>query len=463
MRYNECMLILIAECQGRTLQFPLSQEVQKLTIGSLPENEISLPYRGVSRHHFALSRGKGGWTLKDLGSTNGTRVNGATVSEKAIKPGDVIQAGTVVLRVQNTPEERVIHITHAEPSQGDPYTTDEIVTGSWLGEGQSLPGLQMPEGMIAGKSSVMNQLYQRLYSLRDSDVSVLLIGETGTGKELFAKTLQASGRRANGPFVIVNCAAIPSELLEAELFGIGEKVATDVSQRKGKIAMADKGTLFLDELGAFPHGLQAKILRAIEGKCVTPVGQHTSIPVDFRLICATNEDPVDLIKAGKFREDLYHRVATVEITIPPLRERKEDLPMLIIGLLRQISQKEKKPLAGISHELFTRLCEYSYPGNIRELINLLSSMLALAHPGELLDMHLAPGKLLSSVSLTSGEMDSGQGGLHEKLDEVSMKMILRALDRASWNVTAAAKDLRITPFGLRKMMKRLGIARPDQS
>lgn len=307
----------------------------------------------------------------------------------------------------------------------------------------------------------MLDIYQKIHALADSDVSVMLIGETGAGKEIFARTLHLSGKRAGGPFVAVNCAAIPEELAEAELFGIGEKVATDVKERKGKFAVANGGTLFLDELSAFPIGLQAKILRALEERIVYPVGEHKGILVDFRVISATNMDPQELISTQRLREDLYHRVAAMEISIPPLRERKEDLRMLVSGVLQQISKREAKPVSGLSRRLFAMLYSYSYPGNIRELVNILSAMVALAHRGEILDVHLAPGKLSEAKQARhelngTVRMDSPQD-LHAQIDAYSRRLILEALNNCQWNLSQTSKALKVSSFGLRKMMKRLDI------
>lgn len=342
MRGRITMLIIVAECHGRTIQFPLTEGLQEINVGSRPENQIYLPYKGVSRLHFSLIRDTTGWLLKDQGSTNGTRVNGSRIREAAIHPGDVILAGIVEFTIKEMDETDLVFIPAKAVPIADTEKTDKVAPGMSLDEGTfDSARLVFPEGMVAGKSAAMMEIYRRLDSIADSDISVLLVGETGTGKEVIARILQLSGKRSAGPFIAVNCSAIPSELAEAELFGIGEKVATDVSRRKGKIAMADRGTLFLDELSTFPIGLQAKILRAIEEKAVTPIGEHDLIPVNFRLICATNEDPKDLIQNGRLREDLYHRIAAVEICIPPLRERKVDLPALILGLLQE-SRSEKR-------------------------------------------------------------------------------------------------------------------------
>jgi transcriptional regulator with PAS, ATPase and Fis domain len=457
------MLILVANCLGKIIRFPLEIESSTITVGSLPESQLYLPYKGVSRSHFTLTYQKNGWVLKDLGSTNGTRVNGKKVDEAKIKCGDLIQAGIVELSLHEADQNKIVRIPEQTPENAL-AGTDKLndIAGILSGNLLVSTKLVFPHGMISGTSPKILEIFQRLHSLIDSDVNVLLIGETGTGKEMFAQTLHHSGKRSRGPFIAINCAAIPSELIEAELFGIGEKVATDVGQREGKFVLANKGTLFLDELSAFPIGLQSKILRVIDEKKVTPVGMSTPLEVDFRLICATNEPPEELIGSGKLREDLYHRIATVELEIPPLRERKEDLPLLIIGLLQQICKKEKKTIAGISEEIFHALISYSYPGNIRELINLLSSMVAIAHPGEMLDLHLAPGRLMKSEPETAklDNVDYFSGGsvdLREKVDETSRDWILRALHLNNWNISAAARSLKITRFGLQKMMKRLDI------
>jgi transcriptional regulator with PAS, ATPase and Fis domain len=460
------MLILVVNCLGRIIRFPLTEDRNEIRVGSLPESDLYLPYKGVSRNHFILKHERDHWILKDLGSTNGTRVNGTKVKETELKRGDLIQAGIVEFSVQESDENKMMKIpeTIRDKALAGTDKMNEIAgilsTNIFVSD-----RLVFPNGMIPGTSPKMLELYQQLHSIVDSDVSVLLIGETGSGKEMFAQTLHHSGKHSRGPFVTINCAAIPAELIEAELFGIGEKVATDVGARTGKIVLSNHGTLFLDELSAFPVSLQSKILRVIDEKKVTPVGKNIPEQLDFRLICATNEDPQELIRAGKLREDLYHRIATIELLIPSLRERREDLPHLIIGLLQQICKSEKKTIAGISDKLFDALTSYSYPGNIRELINLLSSMVALGHPGEMLDMHLAPGRLTklqqreSYEQTTETDFLGGPVDLRDKLNETSKDWILRALHLNDWNVSAAARSLRITRYGLQKMMKRLGI--PD--
>jgi len=461
------MLTLIADCFGRSIVFPLREDMKELRGGSLPDNTIYLPYKGVSRHHFSIEKQDSRWLLRDLGSKNGTMLNGHPIEEALIATGDVIQAGIIQLTVKSARKEvQPLQLSETQSLPRDPET-DRVghVPVNLEEHIFSFPKLRFPEGFIPGKSPVMEDVFQKLQAIADSDINVLFIGETGVGKEMFAQTLHQSGKHSGGPFIAVNCAAIPADLAEAELFGIGEKVATNVSKRKGKMLLAHQGTLFLDELSSFPEPLQTKILRTIEDHSVYPVGEHHSQFSDFRLIAATNQDPGELVTKGKLRQDLYHRIATVEIRIPPLRDRKGDLEVLIMGLLQNFSKKEGKYIPGISQRLFAALYEYSYPGNVRELRNILSSMVALAHPGEVLDLHLLPEKVRDRKiqedmeGVFQADSDKASIDLHHTIDEVTRKLIQHSLKLHNGNITRAAQYLSITPFGMRKMMKRLGVER----
>jgi transcriptional regulator with PAS, ATPase and Fis domain len=457
------LIQLVALCNERRIHFSLPPDVTQITAGSLPENLIYLPYKGISRHHFSLTRKDKSWVLHDMGSTNGTLLNEKFVeSDVVIKPGDVIEAGAITIHVERASDDVEAIGFSDKKATVDTFATDRLGQIK-LGAEEipfSFPKLKLPSEMILGKSQAMMEIYKKLHSIADSDLNILFVGETGTGKDFLSRMVHLSSKRASGPFVAVNCAALPAELFEAELFGIGEKVATNVNQRKGKIAAAEGGTLFLDELGSFPIGLQAKILRAIEEKKITPLGLNKEIPVDFRVLSATNEAPQELIRTGKLREDLYHRLTAAEFHVPPLRDRKEDLEVLIPAFIQQISDKEDKKLSGITKRLLALLINYSYPGNIRELMNILRAMVALSHPGEVLDMHLVPEKLLSTGPQRANLDDDQKEDVDLKtsVDEFTRKMILRALKRNDGNVPKAAAQLKLTAFGLRKAMKRLGIS-----
>lgn len=459
------MIRLVALCNERKIHFSLPDDGTEITAGSLPENIVYLPYKGISRRHFSLTKENGKWILHDLGSTNGTLLNGNSIDSSVVKPGDVIEAGAITIHVERAAQDLETIGFSENKTKMDSFETDRLGLVD-IGVQEipfSFPKLRLPSEMILGKSQSMMEIYKKLHSIADSDLNILFIGETGTGKDFLSRMAHLSSKRANGPLVAVNCAALPAELFEAELFGIGERVATNVSQRKGKIAAAEGGTLFLDELGAFPIGLQAKILRAIEDKTVTPLGENKNIAVDFRVISATNEDPQELIRAGKLREDLYHRLAAAEIQVPPLRERKEDLEILIPVLVQQLSQKENKKLSGITKRLLVLLMNYSYPENLRELTNIVRTMVALSHPGEVLDIHLVPEKLLSGDFERINEHQLDDVDLKTSVDEFTRKLIVRALRRHHGNVSKAAAQLKITTFGLRKAMKRLDITADPES
>lgn len=459
------MITLVVE-GARPITFPLTDSDSEIVVGSLPESSIYLPYKGISRRHFSLFKKKNSWWIRDLGSKNGISINGEPVIESAINHGDMIQAGTLQIRVESSDEEIHSIEPFSEEMPEESQETDRVgvVRVKDADPIYSFPNLVFPEDLIPCKSAAMMEVYQRIHAVSKSDVNVMLVGETGTGKEMMATMIHLSSNRSKGPFVAINCAAIPEDLAETELFGIGEKVATNVSQRKGKMTLADKGTLFLDELSAFPYPLQAKILRAVQDKSITPIGENKSISVNFRLVSATNQEPDELIRDQKLREDLYHRLATVEVDLPPLRQRKEDIQILVPALLYKIAKKEDKRISGISKKMMNLLMAYSYPGNIRELINILRSMVALAHPGEILDVHLIPEKILQPQQNPSDTADLGKPSFGDKpydlrkaMADVTKDLIVQALSLHHGNVKKAAAHLKVTTFGLRKMMKRLGI------
>lgn len=449
------MLTLVANCFGKIHRFCLIDTLPEMKAGSMPGNHIYLPYTGVSREHFRLQRREAGWLLLDLGSRNGTRLNGKRIEEAAIRSGDEIQVGTVKLTVEESRASNDTIFLQEMKRPGGRRDTEEI-TGAPGEEGFYFPHLIFPDGMIPGESQVMQELYRKLHSLAAGDLNVLFIGETGSGKEMLAHTLHLSGARASGPFVAVNCAAIPGELAESELFGIGEKVATNVNRRIGKLELAHGGTLLLDELSSFAMSLQAKILRALEEKVVYPVGENRPHPADFRVLATSNEDPHTLIETGRLREDLYHRVANVELPVPPLRERLQDLQGLLIGLIGQTVAREGKPVPGVQRAVLEKLRQYSYPGNVRELANIVRSMVALANPGEILHEALLPEKVRRSVV---SELNANTLPMQDRLDEQARGMVLEALEANEGNITRAAQALGVTSRGLRKMMQRLEVAR----
>jgi two-component system response regulator HydG len=238
---------------------------------------------------------------------------------------------------------------------------------------------------IIGVSPPMKKIYETIEMIRDASCNILITGESGTGKELVAKAIHYHSDRKEGPFIAVNCAAIPETLIESELFGYKKGAFTDAkSNKRGLIFEADEGTLFLDEITEMPLTLQAKLLRVIEEKEVRPLGDTVSYPVDIRIISTSNRDTKSFIQKGKFREDLYYRLKVIDIELPPLRERKEDIPSLIQHFLDKFNKEMKKKISGVSEDTIKALLDYSWPGNVRELENVIQRAVILSQHETLL-------------------------------------------------------------------------------
>ncbi|HEY2944261.1 MAG TPA: sigma 54-interacting transcriptional regulator [Vicinamibacteria bacterium] len=318
------------------------------------------------------------------------------------------------------------------------------------------PGLAFPEGYVPGTSLVMRSFYAQLRPLVQGDLPVLLLGETGVGKELLARILHGSSHRRTGPFVAINCAAIPAELLEAEMFGIGKGIATGVAERRGKFQMAEGGTLLLDEIGDMPLELQAKLLRALQEKEVQPVG-GAPVPVDIRIIAATNSDLHRRMEEGRFRRDLYFRVAGIALHVPPLRERREDVPALVEGFLHAFTRETGKAIRGITVKALRALTEYPWPGNVRELEHEVRRLVYLCPEGQAIDSTMISLPVLA---------DPREGGpapafdtleLGKNVQALETRLIRDALARAGGNRTQAAKLLCISRNGLAIKMEKLGL------
>ena len=240
-----------------------------------------------------------------------------------------------------------------------------------------------------GRSKSMQRVFSMIERIKNIDSSVLIMGESGTGKELVARSIHSSGKRKNGPFEVVNCAAIPEALLESELFGYEKGAFTGATQRKlGKWTAANGGTLFLDEISEMPLPLQAKLLRVIQEREITPLGSNSKIALDVRILSATNKNLEQMVLEGTFREDLYFRLNVIPISVPPLRERKEDLPLLIDFFVKKYCQQMKRSSLTFSPQARNLLLEYHYPGNVRELGNIIEYTVALSMKDEITEEDL---------------------------------------------------------------------------
>lgn len=314
---------------------------------------------------------------------------------------------------------------------------------------------------IIGESEGIKNCLSLVERVADSDSTILVTGESGTGKELIAKAIHYNSPRAKGPFIAINCGAIPSELLESELFGHVKGAFTGaVANRAGRFELADEGTLFLDEIGDLDPSLQVKILRALQEKTFEPVGSTKTMSVNVRVITATNVDLDKAVAEGKFREDLYYRLNVIPIHIPALRERKTDVPLLLNHFLEKFNKNKTKKITGFSQESLVSLMNYSWPGNIRELENLVERLSILKGFGEVAPADL-PAKYKSAAACfaETGIIDIPDQGLdfNTAVDQFENALILKALEKTGWNKNQASILLRLNRTTLVEKMKKKGL------
>lgn len=304
---------------------------------------------------------------------------------------------------------------------------------------------------IIGQSQQMKDIYARIQRAAPVDSTVLILGESGTGKELVAQALHHNSPRKKGPFVAVNCAAVPATLVESELFGHVRGAFTGATDRRmGRFEQADGGTLFIDEIGDFELGLQAKLLRVLETLTVTPVGGHEDLKVDVRVVTATSRDIRKMVEQGTFREDLFYRLNVVQIHLPPLRDRTDDIPLLIEHFLKEISEQKHTPPKHVSPEVVRKFMAYRWPGNVRELRNSLESMMVLSD-GEMLTETDLPDRIRAGASDVGPTRQLPVGLSMEELERLAIQ---KALDQCGGNRTHAAGRLGISVRTLQRKLRQ---------
>ena len=333
---------------------------------------------------------------------------------------------------------------------------------------ETAPGAQR----LTGDSAAMQQVRATIAKLARSQAPVYISGESGVGKELVARLIHEQGPRAGGPFVPVNCGAIPSELMESEFFGHKKGSFTGAqNDKEGLFQTANGGTLFLDEVADLPMHMQVKLLRVIQEKAVRPIGGRAEVPVDVRILSATHKDLARLVEAGHFRQDLFYRINVIELRVPPLRERREDVPRLTARILSRLAEDSGNPAPRLQPPALKALLDYPFPGNVRELENILERAVALCENGsiEVADLMLNVRAAGAGGSLEGeeddGDDDSGNGngaasgtvGLDDYISNLEREKIMQALQETRYNKTAAAKRLGITFRALRYKLKKLGI------
>jgi Nif-specific regulatory protein len=318
---------------------------------------------------------------------------------------------------------------------------------------QASAGTEGTQDYLESRNPQLLYLRDRIRNYAEAEAAALIEGESGTGKEGVARLLHNLSKRASGPFVIVNCAAIPETLFEAELFGATKGAATGVSARKGKIELAHKGTLVLDEIGELPLSLQPKLLRALQEKRITPLGSDAEPKaIDFRLVCSTNRHLTDLVEKGTFREDLFFRLNVITINLPPLRERSDDISALGRSILGQLCQQYRLPPKAISQQAIDYLKAQPWPGNIRQLRNRIESALINAREREEIGLADFSEKAFFTGTKTRSDVAGPRQTLKEAKDQAEQRAVQAALLSTKGNKAAAAKLLGITREGLRKVL-----------
>ena len=312
-------------------------------------------------------------------------------------------------------------------------------------------------GDLVSRSLAMQKVFQLIPAVASSPTTVLIQGETGTGKEVLARGIHTSGSRRDEPFVAVNCGALPDNLLESELFGYRKGAFTGAaSNREGRFVAAGGGTVFLDEIGDVSSAMQVKLLRVLQEKTVTPLGSNEPVPVEARIICATNRDLAALVKSGEFRQDLFYRINVVRLDIPPLRERPEDIPQLLDVLLKKHSFAQRVDVKSYDPQILPLLMGYSWPGNVRELENFVERAIVFSR-GNLVSFRDLPNEILPG----KGDYSSVVGTLRSAKADTEKQMILQALENNGFNRTAAAEELGVHKTTLYRRVKALGIPLPE--
>lgn len=416
-------------------------ERERVTLGRSLICDLVLADKAVSGTHCELIASEQGFMLRDLDSTNGTHVGDLRVKEVWVKPGTVLRVGQTSIRF--------------EPQQGSveiDLSTDEAFHD------------------LVGKSVRMREIFAVLEKVAPSDLTVLIRGETGTGKELVARAIHASSQRRKLPLVVQDCSAIPSNLIESTLFGHERGSFTGATDRhKGSFEQADGGTIFLDEIGELDLALQPKLLRVLENREIKRVGGDKVIPVNVRVVAATNRDLRQMVNEGTFREDLYYRLSVVQVELPALRERPEDVPLLVLAFLADFAKRRFPGEEGkeflVQPDAMARLKAYPWPGNVRELKNTVERAASLADSMELTVKDLLP----ASQKTPPEPMPGGNAeqfvedampfkeAKQRVLDAFEAAYLKALLDKHGGNITRSAQAAGLTRYHLRELAKRYGI------
>lgn len=420
-----CQLVVVeGPDSGRAINL-LSGDRETL-VGSGSDCHLVLKDDRVSRRHLGVRDGGGQFAVRDLGSKNGTLYEGSLITEVRVGPGATFKLGRSFVRIQPRPQPLDL-----------------------------LPSQSRRFGDLVAESLTMREIFAVLDLAAGSDVTVLIEGETGTGKELTARALHEKSARRAGPFVAIDCGALPETLLESELFGHVRGAFTGAAQsRAGAFQRASGGTIFLDELGAIPLAVQARLLRVLEERTVRPVGADQEKRVDVRIVAASPMDLTTRVAEGSFRPDLFYRLSVVRVVLPPLRARREDIPVLVDEMMRRRGLGSGK-VAGPNYD---RLVSHTWPGNLRELRNVLDRAIALS-PGATsfaeLRINISPQAAEEGLAIRS-DLPYAEAKA-AVLDTFERRYLRDVLTRCSGNISAASRESGIDRKHLRGLLRKHGL------
>ncbi len=439
------------------------------TVGSAVDNDLCLPLVGVSRHHAKICLCGPVLTLEDLGSKNGTFVEGQPVVNMALQVGSTFRLGSVEVVVEPVDAGGELAISFQPSMAGsapleEPSETllledsDAGAPSNRGGSGRDSGGssLRFPAGYVEGACAEMERLYRQMAAVCRLQDPVLLHGETGVGKEMLARTLHDTSKGPGAPYLVVSCAAIPDDLLEAEMFGVVKGAATGVEARVGHFVRAQGGTLFLDEIGELSSNLQAKLLRVLQEGEIQPVGGPPR-PIDVWVVAATNVD----LESERLRRDLYYRFAAGLINIPPLRRCRDDIPALVRQFCLLASADTGVQLRGMTSRALKRLQAYGWPGNVRQMAQLVRRLVALDPAGGVIDLDHLPDDLRRSSAppapwTSLPELDDLR--LRPQVEALEKGLIREAMRRSGGHQIRAAEHLGLSRSGLAKKLKRYGLS-----
>jgi transcriptional regulator with GAF, ATPase, and Fis domain len=433
---EELVLIVVSgQARGQRVRVE-----RRMRIGKAPDNDLVLPDDTVSRHHCELERGVSGIVLRDLGSTNHTRVGRTTVREATIEPGVTIVVGNVELLLRSEPSR-----AHILPSEKPSF------------------------GEVLGPSVAMRQIFGVLERIAPTDAAVLLEGETGTGKDVVARSIHQQSRHKDQPFVVVDCGAVSYNLIESELFGHERGAFTGaIASRQGAFEAAARGTVFLDEVGELPLDVQPKLLRVLESGEYRRVGGNRTLRAEARIVAATKRNLKDEVERGKFREDLYFRLAVVPITIPPLRQHREDVTALIEHFLTLAKKRDPSAAAvTLSRETVSALSAHDWPGNVRELRNVLDRAIYIATASGERELRLVDlpvgATATSSPALASFDPHRSYRDTRTEFEcDFERRYVAWLLERHQGNISAAAREAKMDRKHLYDLARKHGL-RGDRS